>query len=488
VRDVTERSAVLEWGRARPGDGRLQGYRVYRNGRVYKQVRRLSARVRLGRAQAYRFAVAAADSRGRVGRRTRTLLVVKGHRPPGTPSNLSVGRVTDSEVDLSWSAARAGSSRLIGYRTYRDGVLLGQRADLSSTASNLAPATQYGFTVAAIDAAGYLSEPAGPVSAQTAMPAPTEGKAHVFLLATTDESFRDLQRRYRQIGTVYPTYFACAPDASIQGNDDHLVTHWAQLRKIQVLPRFDCQKPDVLHRVLTDPKVRSATISRLVAIVRNEQYEGINLDFEAGYATDRDAFSRFTGELSRRLHKNAAKLSVEVSAKYDGFETTRSAFYDYPTLGRLADYVFVMNWGWHWITSTPGAPDDLSRFTRVADYVATMPNRSRYILGMPMFGIDWPNGGGVANRGTPLEHADVMGQIAQFGITPAWDPFQGGFYYGYRDARGVYHDVWYTNASSLSIRLQIAKAHGLGVGLWRLGREDPQIWNHPLIAPGATWP
>jgi spore germination protein YaaH len=485
VRNVGERSAVLEWGRARPGDGVLQGYRIYRSGKVYKQVKRLHARVKLGLARTYSFAVAGADTRGHVGPRTRTLLVIRGHRTPGRPGDLRVGRVTDSEVDLSWNAARAGTSKVIGYRIYRNGVLLGQRPALSGTASNLAPATSYSFTVAAIDAAGYLGPSLGPADVQTAMPAPTEGKAHAFLLATTDESFRDLQRRYRQVGTIYPTYYACGVDGSVKGRDDQLVTRWSQIRKIEVMPRFDCQRPEALHLMLTNAKVRSAAISKLLAIVRNQGYQGINLDFEAGYSTDRNAYSHFAGELGRRLHRAGAKLALEVSAKYPGFETSRSAFYDYPTLGAFADYVFVMNWGWHWVTSTPGAPDDLSRFTRVADYAASMPNKSRYILGMPMFGVDWPNGGGPSNPGTPLEHADVMGQIATMGATPVWDSFQGGLHFAYRDSRGVYHDVWYTNASTLGIRLQIAKARGLGVGLWRLGREDPQIWANPLIAPGA---
>jgi hypothetical protein len=217
VRNVTERSAVLEWGRARAGDGHLQGYRIYRSGRVYKQVKRLTAHVRLGSAQTYSFAVAAADTRGHVGHRTRTLFVTRGHRPPGSPGDLRVGRVTDTEVDLSWSAARAGSARIIGYRIYRNGALLGQRPALSGTASNLAPATAYEFTVATIDAAGYLSTPLGPASVQTAMPPPTQGKAHAFLLATTDESFRDLQRRYRQIGTLYPTSRAAPTLRSMAG-------------------------------------------------------------------------------------------------------------------------------------------------------------------------------------------------------------------------------------------------------------------------------
>jgi spore germination protein YaaH len=488
VRKVTDYSAVLEWGRARAGDGKLAGYRVYRDGRVYRQVRRLRARVRLDGAPMVEFAVAAADTRGRVGHRSRRLRVIRGHRPPQVPGDLRVASITDSSVGLAWSASRAGSSKVVGYRVYRNGALLGQVRGLSGGGTNLAPATDYQFQVAAIDSYGYLSQNAGPVAAQTALPEPSAGYAHAFLLATTDESFRDLQRRYRQIGTVYPTYFSCSSDAAVRGRDDPLVTRWAKIRRIAVLPRFDCQRPPALHSILTDPKIRSSVISHLFHLVKDNGYQGINLDFEAGYASDQSAYTAFARELGRRLHTVGAKLSLEVSAKYNGFETTRSAFYDYAGLGAAADYVFVMNWGWHWVTSTPGAPDDLYRFTKVADYVASMPNKSRFVLGMPMFGIDWPNGGGSANPGTPLEHADVMGQLSLLGVAPTWDATQGGFHYSYRDARGTSHDVWYTNAQSVGVRMQIAKARGLGVGLWRLGREDPSIWAQPLIAPGAPWP
>ena len=76
------------------------------------------------------------------------------------------------------------------------------------------------------------------------MPGATQGRAHAFLLATTDESFRDLQRNYRQIGTVYPTYFECrAADGVIIGREDPLITSWSRLRGIRVLPRFSARPP-----------------------------------------------------------------------------------------------------------------------------------------------------------------------------------------------------------------------------------------------------
>jgi hypothetical protein len=36
--------------------------------------------------------------------------------------------------------------------------------------------------------------------------------------------------------------------------------------------------------------------------------------------------------------------------------------------------------------------------------------------------------------------------------------------------------------------VRLAKSRGLGIGFWRLGREDQRVWDDPLLAPGAPWP
>jgi spore germination protein YaaH len=35
--------------------------------------------------------------------------------------------------------------------------------------------------------------------------------------------------------------------------------------------------------------------------------------------------------------------------------------------------------------------------------------------------------------------------------------------------------------------MQVAKDRGLGFGVWRLGQEDPGVWDAPLAAP-EHWP
>jgi len=244
----------------------------------------------------------------------------------------------------------------------------------------------------------------------------------------------------------------------------------------------------VLHAILTDPAVREATLARLVALARRHGYEGVNIDFENGAATDRAALTAFVTDLAARLHAIGKRISVEVSAKYKHTTTGRSGFYDYEALGAVADTVFVMNWGWHWTTSGPGAPDDLELTRLVADYVASMPNRTRYVLGTHMYGMDWPNGGGPSNRATPLEYGEVMALIARHGAAPVLDPVSDAWTFRYADAAGVPHEVWYPDAATISRRVQLARDRGLGIGFWRLGREDQRVWEDPQIAPGSAWP
>ena len=468
--------------RPRRGDAPLGGYRLYRGGEPIGQDAATSADVELPSQTTASYTVAAVDTHGNAGAESEPVTLTTGHLPPDAPAGLSAS-ITDTSVTLSWQAGATHSRPIAGYRIYRDGVPVRQVPSTAASIGGLAPATSYAFAVSAVDSLGYESDWSTPVSARTALPPPTQGSLHAFLLASTDMSFRDLQDHYRQIGTVYPTYYQCESNGTISGTDDPLISGWAMLRRIAVLDRINCQSPTRLHLILTDPTARAATLDRLAEIAAANGHDGLNLDFEAGLATDRNALTSFVADLAARLHAQGRRLSVEVSAKTQETFTGRSGFYDYAALAQHADTIFVMNWGKHWTTSTPGAMADLPWATQVANYVATMPNPSRFVLGTAMYGIDWPNGGGPSNPGTPLEHSDVMALAARVGAVPQFDPVAYAPHFSYVDSDGVPHEVWYSDAPTISARLQLAADRGLGMGVWRLGSEDQAIWADPLLAP-----
>jgi spore germination protein YaaH len=223
-------------------------------------------------------------------------------------------------------------------------------------------------------------------------------------------------------------------------------------------------------------------IDELATLCQTYGYQGIQVDFEGAQPTEREPFTAWITALANRLHSQGDRLSTVVTAKYYNVKSGRAAMYDDAALSVPSDYLFVLDWGLHWTTSGPGPIDEMAWFKKVAEYTATMPNREKFVVGMPMYGIDWPGGGGASNPGTPLEFNNVMALASLYGLTPEWDPVSEDPHFSYTDPNHVQHSVWYTDQQSIAARVALAQSLGLGVGLWHLGSEDQSVWGVPGLA------
>jgi spore germination protein YaaH len=482
---VTDTSATLSWQAGSANGGTLVGYLLYKDGAAVGVIDGQSATVALASQREYVFTVRAVDSLGYLSAPAPNVTVVTTHTPPPAPTGLTASEVTSTSAHLSWAASTAVSGTIVGYRVFRDGEPVGQAPGPEMTLANLAPSSDYKITVAAVDSLGAISEPTPALTVHTAEPTPTSGTAQAFLLASTDQSFHDLQAHYQQIGVVYPTYFGCGVGGEISGSDDPLVTGWAEARKIEVMPRLNCQNVSDEEQVLNQPAVRARMIENVASLCRTYGYQGIQVDFEGAPPSERNPFTAFITALAEKLHSQGEKVSTIVTAKYYNVQTGRAAMYDDAALSAVSDYVFVLDWGVHWTTSGPGSIDEYPWFKRVAEYTATMPNLDKFVLGMPMYGIDWANGGGPGNPGTPLEYEDIVALETTFGVLPEWDATALSPHFSYHDGAGVRHDVWFTDKQSIGARTALAASLGLKIGLWHLGSEDQSVWELPQLAAGA---
>jgi spore germination protein YaaH len=474
----------LSWEAAQPGDARIVGYRVTRDGATFGQTKETFTDVRVSSNRSYSLTVAAVDARGKLGRASETVTVTTGHEPPPAPAGLAASDVDEGAATLSWSPSVPPRGRVVGYRVFRDDKLVRQVQGTSFRLTNLAASTQHRLTVAAVDSLGYLSAASAPLEVTTARPEQTSGRAHAFLLASTDRSFEDLQANYRRIDTLYPTYFDCSAQGVLTGRDDPLVSGWAKARGLKVMPRFNCQREDVLHRILTEPALRERWLGYIADTVEAHGYSGANVDFEKGLAADRNLYTSFVAELGRRLHDRGRLLSIAVSAKQrEVANHPRSTFFDYPALSEHVDTVFVMAWGIHWTTSSPGALDDMAWLRGVVSYVKTMPNRHRFVLGSPLYGMDWPGDGGADEPAVSYEYDEVIALAQRVGATPVHDAASDSMHFTYTDAGGKRHEVWYGDAGTVARRVAMAREAGIGFGFWRLGDEDQRIWSDPQLGP-----
>ena len=373
--NVTDTSATLAWNGGEANSGTLTGYELFKDGAAVGVIHGQNATVALASERQYVFVVRALDSAGFLSAPSPSLTVVTSHTPPSTPTNLAAGAVSGNSIALSWSPSTPVSGRIVGYRVFRDGVPVGQVSGPQLTLQGLAPATRYAIRVTAVDSLGAISAPTAPLDVTTAEPVPTHGTGQAFLLASTDQSFRDLEAHYQQLGVVYPTYFECGVGGTVSGHDDPLVTGWAVARRVAVLPRLNCQNINDENQILNEPAARQTMIETLAALCREHGYQGIQIDFEGAAPAERNPFTTFITMLAEKLHSQGDKLSTVVTAKYYNVPTGRAAMYDDAALSVPSDWLFVLDWGLHWTTSGPGSIDEYSWFKKVAEYTATLPNR-----------------------------------------------------------------------------------------------------------------
>jgi spore germination protein YaaH len=321
--------------------------------------------------------------------------------------------------------------------------------------------------------------------------------AQVFLLSSSPDSLPDLERHASQVGVVYPTYFDCQiPSGRLLGRGLPVVSSYAHAHRLRLMPRFNCQDGATVHRILTIPSLRQATLQRLLATGSESGYGGICLDLENDGAADRTAMTSFVTSLASGLHARHRRLTVVVdgvTAEGLGHSTD---FYDDRAIGAVADSVFVLAWGAHWAGSGPGPIAPLTFVSEVGRFVNSLANRSRFVLGTPMYGLDWvtaPGSGagqgaeatapassspvGGVEQAHAYQYSEVIALAHSVGATPRRDPASQELTFSYTTPGGISHEVWYMDAHSVAAAVRIARASGLEVGLWRLGSEDQRIWS-----------
>jgi spore germination protein len=303
-------------------------------------------------------------------------------------------------------------------------------------------------------------------------------RVQAYLLTSSPDSLRDLRAHAGSVSVLYPTFYDCAvPGGGVTGRPDASVTEYARSQRIAVMPRFNCQDGATVHAILTQPALRAATLARLEAIARESSNAGLNLDLENDGAADRQALTSFVATLAGHLHALHEKLSVVVVGVGQDDPKRSTGFYDDSALVTLADGVFVLAWGAHWEGSGPGPIAPLGAAIATASYLASLPHHARFVLGAPMYGLDWPEG----ERAAAYQYAEIVALAHAQHARVRSDPASHELTFTYTDAEGVPHRVWSMDGAAVAALLRIARTHGLGLGLWRLGVEDQSLWSSAAL-------
>ncbi|WP_443019881.1 glycosyltransferase [Sphingomonas adhaesiva] len=298
-----------------------------------------------------------------------------------------------------------------------------------------------------------------------------------FYMPWDDASRRSLEAHVGELEWLVPGLATVtgADHRFVAEGDEHLRSVLARApKRPRVLPMVQNAAADGswdgagTAALLADAAARRRLAGQIEALVAQEKGAGVLLDLESLPASAQRDYRTFLGELRARFRPKGWVVTLAVPVA--------DPDWDLAAIARVADRLVLMAYDEHWMGGEPGPIASQPWFARVVDAAVRQVGADKAIVAIGSYAYDWV-GQGTARRTTPLSIADAWALAARAGVVPTFDAASGNSRFAYR-ADGQDHQVWLLDAMSAANQMAVIRRTGAaGVALWRLGSEDPGVWN-----------
>ncbi len=301
-----------------------------------------------------------------------------------------------------------------------------------------------------------------------------------FYVSWDPASLASLQQHYRELDLLIPEELQCtSPDGRLDIAADAKLTEWLhstgiELPLMSLLQNSDGTNflPERLAAMLANPAARAHLIQALYQYALARHDAGIALDFELVPDSAQNNFRTFVQELSKKLHPSNLKLMVALPAA--------DWAYDYKGIAQASDAVILMNYDQHWLTSPPGPIAAQDWYLTNLDKILQLVPPQKLVMAIANYAYDWPlkskkNPQPIA---TSLSFQEAVVRAMESDADVLFDPDSLNLRYSYEDEDNSVHQVWMLDGVTAYNEIRAAeRAHVQGSTLWRLGSEDPSIWD-----------
>ncbi|MCM3588388.1 polysaccharide deacetylase family protein [Mesobacillus maritimus] len=272
------------------------------------------------------------------------------------------------------------------------------------------------------------------------------------------------------ITTLVPEWLQLTPNLGLNTNMDRSVAEEAKAHDIKVLPSVtnfinNQWDGEVLHQLFTTQGAEDYFIKNMLEFVKENEFAGINIDFEEIKPEDKDHFTDFMNKVYQAFHQQGLMVTLAVPPQNKSF--------DYASLAASSDRMIVMLYDEHHSLSDPG-PIASSNWVKESLTQLNIPSE-KLIISLGSYGYDWEE-----NSKKPadiLTFKDTMNLVSQNNLQIHWSQQSGNPYFQYK-TKGKNHTVWFLDAATVYNHMKLAIDSGSrGIAVWRLGSEDPSIWN-----------
>jgi peptidoglycan-N-acetylglucosamine deacetylase len=294
-------------------------------------------------------------------------------------------------------------------------------------------------------------------------------------------SLTSLRANLQHLTHLVPEWFTLLNGRGDLGDESDAqvirICHDAHLPILGMVTNFrDGWQAGDLHQLLNNPTARKDIIENIVSNAKEHELAGMTIDFEEASRSDRKHLSTFMQELKTRFDSEHLMLAEAVPADDNA--------YDLKALAAAVDYIVPMVYDEHYQSGEPGPIASEDWFEKQLDRLGKILPREKTVVGIGNYGYDWVIGGSAA---TELSFQKIMSAANANKAAVEWDATMQNPVLRYTSqTKKEKHEIWFLDAVTALNQIQsVSQEDFRGIGVWRLGGEDSDMWN---TLAGRKWP
>ena len=329
---------------------------------------------------------------------------------------------------------------------------------------------------AARQAAKKLGGATPPLPARPKKKSPDNEVRLAFYTNGDPYSYASLEQHAAQITHLCPEWIAVTNGlGDLQIDADARLPKFAASKGIALMPLLtnlvgDSWQPEAIENLAHGPADRQDRFIRSVlAVLRNARAAGVVIDWEQLDPVYKKDITAFIDKLADALHDDGKELwlCVQPGQELD--------YIDFEDLSDNVDRFVALLFDETSDIDPPGPLGSRSWFEGWLHVLLEDADTKQWIIALGSYGYDWTIGGKKAEL---ISFPEAMSRANSAGVEAAEVKAPGYNPYFYFEDADKEHAVWFLDVVTFLNELrEVRDQKAGGFALYRLGTEDPAIWN-----------